>query len=59
MSNDRESFAADVPAKAMQAINQRRPIADPALESSDFSRKSVKNENQSRPLSMSYFFRSA
>ena len=55
MSNDRESFAADVPAKAMQAINQRRPIADPALESSDFARKSVKNENQSRDLSIELF----
>jgi hypothetical protein len=55
MSNYRERFAADLPAKAMQAINQRRPIADPALESSDFARKSVKNENQSRDLSIELF----
>ena len=55
MSNDRERFAADPPAKAMQAINERRPIVDPALESSDFARKSVKNENQSRDLSIELF----
>jgi hypothetical protein len=55
MSNDRERFAADLPAKAMQAINQRRSIADPALESSDFARKSVKNQNQSRDLSIELF----
>jgi len=55
MSNDREIFAANVPAKAMQAIiNERRPIDDPALESSDFARKGVKDENQSRGLSIEF-----
>jgi hypothetical protein len=56
MSNDRKRFAADVPAKAMQAImNKRRPIAEPALESSNFARKRVKNENQWRGLSIELF----
>ena len=56
VSNDRESFAADVAAKATQAImNELRPIADPALESSDFARKGVKNQNQSRDLSIELF----
>jgi len=55
MSNDRERFAADLPAKAMQAITEHRPIADPALESSDFARKGVKNQNQSRDLSIELF----
>jgi hypothetical protein len=55
MPNDRELFAADVPAKAVQAINERRPIADPALENSDFARKGIKNEYQSRGLSIELF----
>lgn len=56
MSNDRERFAADLPAKAMQAIMiERRPIAEPALESSDFARKRVKNKNQSCDLSIELF----
>ena len=52
MTNDRERFAADLPAKAMQAITERGPIADASLESSDFARKGVKNQNQSRDLSI-------
>jgi len=56
MSNHREHFAADLPAKAMQAIMiERRPIADSALESSDLARKSIKNQNQSRDLSIELF----
>jgi hypothetical protein len=34
---------------------ERRPIAEPALESSDFARKRVKNKNQSCDLSIELF----
>jgi len=54
--NDRERFAANVPAKAAQAFTIKRGrITDSALESSDFARERVKNENQSRDLSIELF----
>jgi hypothetical protein len=55
--NDRECLATDVPAKATQAfLSERSRIADPSPESSDFARKRVKNENQSRRLCIELLF---
>jgi hypothetical protein len=60
MSDHRESFAADVPAKAAQSfMSEPRPIADPSLENSDFARKGVKNKNQSGSLSIELLLWSA
>jgi hypothetical protein len=56
MSNDRELFAPDVPAKATKALAREcGRVVDPAPENSDFARKGIKDEYQSRDLSIELF----
>jgi hypothetical protein len=58
MADDSEVFAADLCAKAMQAVeSERSATAEPALERRDLAREGVKEKNQSRGLILD--FRSA
>ena len=56
MSNDRELFTPDVPPKATKALAREcGRVVDPAPKNSDFARKGIKDEYQSRDLSIELF----
>jgi hypothetical protein len=55
MANDSDLFAADLRAKAMQAVEgEWSATADPALERRDLAREGVKEKNQSRDLILDF-----